>query len=1129
MKRFTTIMALVLMIAMPTFAERVTPETAQKVAKTFLSNNGAKTAQLSDISKASGFSNLYVFAGEQGFVVMAADDCVQPILGYSLTGNFVAENMPTNVSGWLQGYNDEIQYAIDNQMRATAETAKLWKELTEGNSKAGMAATVVNNLLLTTWDQDPGYNDLCPNDNSTGQLTVTGCVATAMAQIMKYWEYPNHGVGSHSYTPETHPEYGLQSVDYGSTTYDWASMPLSQPNTEVAKLMYHCGVSVDMDYDIASNGGSGAVTAYVAYALQTYFNYQPCTFRNKDDYTNIEWVGMLKAELDAQRPLQYSGRGSGGHSFVCCGYDNSDRFYFNWGWSGRNDGFYELTNLVPGSGGSGGGNYNYTHSQGAIFGIQPVQCDAEEPSNLTYTLSGIQNLTLNWTAAGGAVSYNIYRNGHYVGNSTTNSYSETTPFGNNVYYVRCVDANGNLSLSSNTVIVYIGYQTPIVNDLEASLSENNVNLTWSAPEWSYPETPSATLNYGTGNLFYSWTSVYYAHRHLAANLAQYAGKAVYKVSTFIQYPGTYSIYIYTKSTQYNQPDPNYLAFSKVGVPVSISDEMFEFNTNEPIILTGADDLWVVIRHENTGQQFPTPSFNLSEHNTNAFYASNSSPTSLFDANPSYNCSWFISTYLTDGAYTYNLYQDGTQIAEDLGQTTYNATLNNNAANLFSVKTNYYGGETEESNKIGFAKGNATLTALGLSENDQMTITENSKLTVSGTLSDVSSSNLILENGAQLVNSSTGVQATVKKSITAYSQDGGWNFLASPILESITPTVDNGLLANNYDLYTFDQSEELEWRNIKASTFTTIDNKTGYLYANNGNPSLSFEGTLVTNTTATSLAYDNNAEFKGLNFIGNPYPCNTYIDKSFYVLDGDGSDFSLGSNPIPPCAAILVQAQGAGDTVTFSKTASKNKPGIIATVKTMQGKVEKIIDKARVSFEESDNLTKFTLGHCHTQLYIPQDKQNYAVAFVNGQREMPLNFKAGKNGTYILDFKVENMETNYLHLIDNKTGIDVDLLATPSYVFEATTNDHEARFRLALPPICEDANGGNETFAYYANGEIHLVETQNFASLQIVDMTGRILVNRDMVRHISTANIAPGTYFLRLISGEQVKTQKIVLQ
>ena len=154
MKRFTMIVALVLMVAMPTFAERVTSETAQKVATTFLNNNGAKSAQLTDLSKEAGFPNLYIFNAEQGFVVMSADDCVQPILGYSLTGEFVAEDMPSNVRGWLRGYNDEIQYAIDSKMSVTAETAQLWKDLAEGNSKAAKATAVVNALVQTTWDQN---------------------------------------------------------------------------------------------------------------------------------------------------------------------------------------------------------------------------------------------------------------------------------------------------------------------------------------------------------------------------------------------------------------------------------------------------------------------------------------------------------------------------------------------------------------------------------------------------------------------------------------------------------------------------------------------------------------------------------------------------------------------------------------------------------------------------------------------------------------------------------------------------------------------------------------------------------------------------------------------------------------
>ena len=171
------LMAMLLFAALPLMAERVAPETAQKAAQIFLNNNGAKSAKLTDLSKTAGFANLYIFNAEQGFVVMAADDCVQPILGYSLTGHFVAKNMPENISGWLQGYSDEIQFAIDSKAKPSAETAKLWKDLIDGDSKAAKATIVVDNLLSTTWDQTYPYNALCPRGPSTDQLTVTASVS----------------------------------------------------------------------------------------------------------------------------------------------------------------------------------------------------------------------------------------------------------------------------------------------------------------------------------------------------------------------------------------------------------------------------------------------------------------------------------------------------------------------------------------------------------------------------------------------------------------------------------------------------------------------------------------------------------------------------------------------------------------------------------------------------------------------------------------------------------------------------------------------------------------------------------------------------------------------------------------
>jgi hypothetical protein len=333
----------------------------------------------------------------------------------------------------------------------------------------------------------------------------------------------------------------------------------------------------------------------------------------------------------------------------------------------------------------------------------------------------------------------------------------------------------------------------------------------------------------------------------------------------------------------------------------------------------------------------------------------------------------------------------------------------------------------------------------------MTVSPGSKLTVSGQLSSANNNNLVLENGAQLVNNSNNVHATVKKNISAYtgSQNNNWHLVASPISNNLSASA-TGLLSNNFDLYTFNQSADLEWRNYEAQSFS-INNKNGYLYANSGNPTLIFQGTLAGNTTSTQLVYDNTATFKGFNLIGNPYPCNTNVNRSFYVMNEDGSDFILGSNPVAPCAAILVQAQGAGQSVTFSKNASKGQPDITISVTKSNISGDAIIDKVRVSFNENDRLSKYTMNPKKDMLYITQNGNDFAVAYADGESEMPVNFKTTEDGTYTLNVEAESLAPAYLHLIDDLTNTDIDLLATPSYTFEAKTTDSASRFRLMFTP------------------------------------------------------------------------------
>ena len=380
------LLMLVMLLAEVSMSENVDQGRARQAATTFLNNNGAQTRGLTDVTSATGFSNVYVFTTENSFVLMAADDRVQPILGYSLNGRFDIENMPDNKRAWIEEYTHEIQYAIEHQTRASSEVTQQWRDLVEGRPNAGRATTAVSPLVQTKWDQLSPYNMLCPGGS------VTGCVATAMAQIMKYWNYPSHGIGSHSYND---PTYGVMSADFQSTTYDWNNMTntysSSSTNAQkqaVATLMFHCGVSVEMEY---SPNGSAAATVDVAYALKTYFGYSDdVQHLSRSAYSDADWIALLKTELNNSRPIQYHGSGSGGgHSFVFDGYNNNNYFHVNWGWSGSCDEYYAISNLNPGPGGTGSGAYGiYNNNQGAVIGIHPSGSTANAPTNLTYSQNG---------------------------------------------------------------------------------------------------------------------------------------------------------------------------------------------------------------------------------------------------------------------------------------------------------------------------------------------------------------------------------------------------------------------------------------------------------------------------------------------------------------------------------------------------------------------------------------------------------------------------------------------------------------------------------------------------------------------------------------------------------------------
>ncbi|MFC1527184.1 C10 family peptidase [Candidatus Neomarinimicrobiota bacterium] len=359
------------------FSKSVDVNTAKKIAKNWHQYRILGPVQPIEIDQVKEnrfnqkLSHYLITFKDSGFVIVSGDDAVTPILGYSSKAIINEESIPPALQDLLDYYSQQIDAAItmdlDNQ-----ETLPLWNDILDYefyqsmDSYEPIIASDVSPLLSTTWNQGCYYNEFCPVD-AGGQCNHVwaGCVATAMAQIMKYWSHPEQGVGSHSYFES---DYGTLSANFGATTYNWAGMPnsISTYDSDVAELIYHCGVSVEMDYGPL---GSAAYTSHVVTSLETFFDYSLSTqYINKSSYTETEWNNILRNELDNNRPMQYRGSssdGESGHSFNCDGYQGDDYFHFNWGWGASYDGYFYLNDLTPGT-------RDYSYFQSAIIGIEPA-------------------------------------------------------------------------------------------------------------------------------------------------------------------------------------------------------------------------------------------------------------------------------------------------------------------------------------------------------------------------------------------------------------------------------------------------------------------------------------------------------------------------------------------------------------------------------------------------------------------------------------------------------------------------------------------------------------------------------------------------------------------------------------
>ena len=404
MKKLFTLVAALVVLAGQIFAAPVDVNTAKELGVKYLKNNVLSAKDIADaqlvytLSSDDDVPYLYVFNHENGFVIVAADDRAYPILGYG-EGVFDINNIPDGLRYYLGFYGRQIQYAIDNEWTADEEVAAQWELLRkEGVTMKTRMEKSVNPLLSTTWNQDYPYNYYAPSCTSywLGNHCYAGCVATAMSQVMKFWNWPETGVGEHSYNTSTYPGGGAAlSANFGETTYNWSIMPNqlgSQANEAaqaVALLMYHCGVSVNMDF---TPQGSGAQTGDVPTALSEYFRYGECAnMKSRDSYSKAKWEDMLMAQLDRGIPFVYAGSDTdGGHAFNCDGYNNNRMFHFNWGWSGQyNNTYYQIDALNTGNG-------TFNLYQRAVFDIMPDYVyDAMLPAIETLTVEVADAVTKN--------------------------------------------------------------------------------------------------------------------------------------------------------------------------------------------------------------------------------------------------------------------------------------------------------------------------------------------------------------------------------------------------------------------------------------------------------------------------------------------------------------------------------------------------------------------------------------------------------------------------------------------------------------------------------------------------------------------------------------------------------------
>lgn len=410
--------------------------------------------------------------------------------------------------------------------------------------------------------------------------------------------------------------------------------------------------------------------------------------------------------------------------------------------------------------------------------------------------------------------------------------------------------------------------------------------------------------------------------------------------------------------------------------------------------------------------------------------------------------------------------------------------------------------------------------------------------------------ITIADGGQLF-TGTDVAVIAEKQVAAAPdwEDGkdGWMLIATPLkgttgYSSASSNHVENLVVDNYngntdgeyhfDFYHWNGSCDKEWRNYRSASFD-MNNGQGYLYAARENRLVTFSGTARANAqdVVYEPMFDEDGGMEAFSLYGNPFVCDAYLTMeegmalAFFVMNDEGSDFVVSEGPVSPMEGFLVYSTSADQSFTASRNAPIAK-GNSLSVSLLQGSNR--IDKAMLRFGQGNVLPKMSLRQENSKVYVPVGGQDFAAVNAQAMGEMPIGFKATKNGDYTLCFTAENVDFGYLHLVDNLTGEDVDLLATPSYSFVAQTTDYASRFKLVF--VCSDNTSADSgAFAFFSNGQL-IVNNEGESILQLVDVAGHVVSSQRISGSCSVGvDAIPGVYLLRLVCGEKLKTQKIVVE